>query len=125
MTPSVTYAGYPNTIDRFGGFAKFEFKPVDGLYLDALVSRYTQEDKELRYQQILTMRGTQTASGAGVAFPQGQALIRYNDFFIQKPVVTAQTHLRWDIARRSTAPAHPHRHARPRTPRRQRHPAAR
>lgn len=93
---SVIYQGYPNTIERFGGFAKIEFKPTDRFHLDALVSRYTQEDTELRLGQQLNLRGTQTVNGAANAFPQGQAFIRFNDFFIDKPLFTTQGHLRWE-----------------------------
>ena len=96
--PSVIYQGYPNTIERFGGFAKIEFEPSDTFHVDALVSRYTQEDAELRLGQQIDLRGTQTVNGDVNNFPQGQAFIRYNDFFIDKPLFTAQTHLRWEPA---------------------------
>jgi len=95
---SVIYQGYPNTIERFGGFAKIEFRPTDRLQLDAFVSRYTQEDTELRLGQQLNLRGTQTVNGDANIFPQGQAFIRFNDFFIDKPLFTTQGHLRWEPA---------------------------
>lgn len=94
--PSVIYQGYPNTIERFGGFAKLEFKPSETLFIDAFVSRYTQEDTELRLGQQINLRGTQTADGDTNEFPQGQAFIRFNDFFIDKPLFTTQSHLRWE-----------------------------
>lgn len=93
---SLLYQGYPNTIERFGGFAKLEFQPNDQLFLDFMVSRYLQEDTELRLSHQLNLRGTQTASGAdSIAFPQGQAFVRFNDFFIDKPLFTTQSHLLW------------------------------
>lgn len=93
---SVIYQGYPNTIERFGGFAKIEFQPSERVQLDALVSRYTQEDTELRLGQQLNLRGTQTVNGAANNFSQGQAFIRFNDFFIDKPLFTTQGHLKWE-----------------------------
>lgn len=95
---SVIYQGYPNTIERFGGFAKIEFQPTERFQLDALVSRYTQEDTELRLGQQLNLRGTQTVNGAANNFPQGQAFIRFNDFFIDKPLFTTQGHAKWEPA---------------------------
>lgn len=97
-TPSMLYQGYPNTIKRFGGLAKLEFKPNDTLHIEALASHYTQEDTELRLAQQLTARGTQTAASGATAFPQGQALIRFNDFFIDKPLTTFQGQARWEPA---------------------------
>lgn len=96
--PSTTYQGYPNTIERFGGFAKIEFQPSETFHIDAFVSRYTQEDTELRLGQQINLRGTQTVNGDANDFPQGQAFIRFNDFFIDKPLFTAQSHLRWEPA---------------------------
>jgi TonB-dependent receptor len=93
---SVIYQGYPNTIERFGGFAKIELQPTERFKLDALVSRFTQEDHELRYGQQLNLRGTQTVNGAANNFPQGQAFIRFNDFFIDKPLFTTQGHAKWE-----------------------------
>ena len=93
---SLLFQGYPNTIERLGGLAKLEFQPNDELFVDFMVSQYTQEDTELRLSHQLNLRGTQTASGPNtVAFPQGQAFVRFNDFFIDKPLFTAQSHLRW------------------------------
>lgn len=93
---SVIYQGYPNTLERFGGLAKLEWQPNDSLKIDGLVSRYTQNDTELRLGQQINVRGTQTVVNETTnAFPQGQAFIRFNDFFIDKPIFTAQTHLSW------------------------------
>lgn len=93
---SVLYQGYPNTIERFGGFAKVELKPGERFTLDVLVSRYTQEDTELRLSQQINLRGTQTVNGAANVSPQGQAFIRFNDFFIDKPLFTTQANIRWE-----------------------------
>ena len=95
---STIYQGYPNTIKRFGGFAKIEFRPTDRLHVDAMVSYFTQEDTELRLGQQLNLRGTQTVAGTANAFPQGQAFIRFNDFFIDKPLTTVQSNVRWEPA---------------------------
>lgn len=95
-TSSVIYQGYPNTIERFGGFLKFEYQPSDDFFIDTLFSRYTQEDTELRLGQQINLRGAQTAVDSDTnAYAQGQAFIRFNDFFIDKPIFTAQSHMRW------------------------------
>lgn len=97
-TTSVTYQGYPNTIERFGGLAKLELAPTETLFIDAMVSRYTQEDTELRLGQQINLRGTKSVSGDTVSVPQGQSFIRFNDFFIDKPVFTAQGNIRFQPA---------------------------
>lgn len=88
------YQGYPNTLKRFGGYARVEVRPSERFQLSGLLSYFTQEDTELRYSQQLNLRGTQTESNGTFRVPQGQAFIRNNDFFIDKPLFTAQGHLR-------------------------------
>ncbi len=93
---SALYQGYPNTIERFGGFVRLEWRPTPEWEVTGLVSRYTQEDRELRLGQQVTFRGAQTVvDGDTNAFPQGQGLLRFNDFFIDKPIFTAQTSVQW------------------------------
>jgi iron complex outermembrane recepter protein len=90
------YGGYPNTIDRFGGMGKIEYQPDDNLYASLLVSRYTQEDTELRHFQQLNRQGTTTQTGANsAAFTAGNAFVRFNDFFIDKPLFTVQGKAKW------------------------------
>ncbi len=91
LADNFLWSVYPNTIDRFGGFAKVEFKPDDKLYASFYAARYTQEDRELRHSQSYTPRGTLTDNGDGSAsIPSGQAFIRFNDFFIDKPLLMLQ-----------------------------------
>lgn len=91
------YAGYPNTIDRFGGLAKIEFKPDDHFFASVLVSRFTQEDHELRQLQQLNRQGTVTQTAANRAnFSAGGAFVRFNDYFIDKPILTVQGKSAWD-----------------------------
>lgn len=93
---SALFQGYPNTIERFGGFGRLEWRPTPQWEVTGLVSRYTQEDRELRLGQQNTFRGVQTAVNPTTnAFPQGQALLRFNDFFIDKPLFTAQASAKW------------------------------
>jgi iron complex outermembrane recepter protein len=90
------FGGYPNTIDRFGGLGKIEYKPDDNLYASVLVSRYTQEDTELRHFQQLNRQGTTTQTGpSSASFTAGNAFVRFNDFFIKKPLFTVQGHAEW------------------------------
>jgi iron complex outermembrane recepter protein len=89
------FGGYPNTIDRFGGLGKIEFKPDDSFYASVLVSRYTQEDTELRNFQQLNRQGTTTQSGDSASFTAGNAFVRFNDFFIDKPLLTIQGKSIW------------------------------
>lgn len=91
------YAGYPNTIDRFGGLGKFEFKPDDHFLASIMVSRFTQEDHELRDFQQLTRQGTVTQTTADSAsYTAGAAFVRFNDFQIDKPFLTVQGKSSWD-----------------------------
>jgi iron complex outermembrane recepter protein len=90
------YGGYPNTIDRFGGLGKIEYKPDDNFYASVLVARYTQEDTELRQFQQLNRQGTTTqTSPNSAAFTAGNAFVRFNDFFIDKPLFTVQAKTKW------------------------------
>lgn len=90
------YGGYPNTIDRFGGLGKIEYKPDDNFYASILVSRYTQEDTELRNFNQVNRQGTTTATGTNsAAFTAGNAFARFNDFFIEKPLFTVQGKTEW------------------------------
>jgi iron complex outermembrane recepter protein len=90
------YGGYPNTIARFGGLGKIEYKPDDRFYASLLVSRFTQEDTELRQFQQLNRQGTTTLSGPNsAAFTAGNAFVRFNDFFIDKPLFTVQAKTKW------------------------------
>lgn len=90
------YGGYPNTIERFGGLGKIEFRPTDTLEASLLVSRFTQEDTELRLFQQLTRQGTITKTGANTGrYGAGAAFVRFNDFFIDKPLFTVQGKMAW------------------------------
>jgi iron complex outermembrane recepter protein len=90
------YGGYPNTIDRFGGMGKIEYKPDENFYASVLVSRYTQEDTELRNFHQLNRQGTLTQTGTNsAAFTAGNAFVLFNDFFIDKPLFTVQAKTEW------------------------------
>ncbi len=90
------YGGYPNTIDRFGGLGKIEYKPDDNFYASVLISRHTQEDAELRNFHQLNRQGTLTQTGVNAAaFTAGNAFVLFNDFFIDKPLFTIQGNTSW------------------------------
>jgi iron complex outermembrane recepter protein len=92
------YGGYPNTINRFGGLGKIEYKPNDSLYLSLLASHFTQEDNELRQFQQLNRQGTISQPNPNTAaFTAGNAFVRFNDFFIDKPLTTFQGKGEWHV----------------------------
>ncbi|PZO07441.1 MAG: hypothetical protein DCF29_03970 [Alphaproteobacteria bacterium] len=79
------YQGYPNTVDRYGATLKLEYKPTDAFHTALTLSRYQQDDNELRLSH-------QLASTAG------QTFVRFNDFPIEKPLTVIQAQMNWSPA---------------------------
>ena len=84
-TANLLWSNYPNSVDRYGGLAKFEFRPSDAFRSSLSATYYVQEDNELRHSlQLLN-----TAGGS---------FVRFNDFPIEKPLVAGNADFAWDVA---------------------------
>jgi TonB-dependent receptor len=80
------WSNYPNTIYRYGGMVKLEWKPVDTVHTGIFLSHYRQDDNELRHSQRLRNGTGSTAS-----------FVRFNDFPLEKPLTVGQAFLDWTI----------------------------
>lgn len=91
-------AGYPNTVDRYGGTAKLEWRPDPRVQAEVSGTYFQQSDNELRHQQQLTRGTIDTARTAdGVArVATGGGFLRFNDFPLEKPLYVGQGQVRWD-----------------------------
>lgn len=90
------WSAYPNTVDRYGGQIRFDWRPNDQFEATASVVYYAQDDNELRHSQGFTRGGTTTATGAETAtVSQASGYIRINDFPIEKPLTVAQLSARY------------------------------
>ncbi len=90
------YFGYPNTIERFGGQAKVEWRPSDAFEANFLVSRFEQQDTELRNRNTFTTGGVVTPTGSNAAtFTEARSRIQFNSFFIDKPNVNVIGNATW------------------------------
>jgi iron complex outermembrane recepter protein len=78
------WSNYPNTITRYGGLLKLEFRPTDTLQSSLSLAYYRQDDNELRHSQRL-----RNQTGANASF------VRFNDFPLEKPLTVAQWNLQW------------------------------
>lgn len=98
VASGIVSAGYPNTVDRYGGTAKLEWRPDPRLRAEVSGTYFRQSDNELRHQRQLT-RGTvdtaRTANGSA-RVNTGGGFLRFNDFPIEKPLYVAQGRLKWD-----------------------------
>jgi len=101
-------SGYPNTVDRYGGTLKLEWRPVEAFRAGFSATYYVQEDNELRYNHELTLPPLPAApgpvytpapdDGLNVASATGYAL--FNDFPLEKPLTVIQADAAWDLADR-------------------------
>ncbi len=98
VASGIISAGYPNTVDRYGGTAKLEWRPDPRLRAEVSGTYFQQSDNELRHQQQLT-RGTvdtaRTADGTA-RVNTGGGFLRFNDFPLEKPLYVAQGQVKWD-----------------------------
>jgi iron complex outermembrane recepter protein len=73
------WSTYPNSVDRYGGVLKLEYRPSDAVEAGASLVYFRQDDNELRHSQRL-----RNGTGANGSF------IRFNDFPIEKPLFVGQ-----------------------------------
>lgn len=84
-TANLLWSNYPNSVDRYGGLVKLEFRPAESFHSSVSGTYYVQEDNELRHSlQLLN-----TAGGS---------FVRFNDFPIEKPLVAGVADFAWDLA---------------------------
>lgn len=97
VASGIISAGYPNTVDRYGGTAKLEWRPDPRLQMEVSGTYFQQSDNELRYQQQLTRGTVDTARTTGGSARVGTAggFLRFNDFPLEKPLYVAQGRARW------------------------------
>ena len=97
VASGIISAGYPNTVDRYGGTAKLEWRPDPRLQMDVSGTYFQQSDNELRYQQQLTRGTVDTARTTGGSARVGTAggFLRFNDFPLEKPLYVAQGRAQW------------------------------
>ncbi|MBU6319769.1 MAG: TonB-dependent receptor [Alphaproteobacteria bacterium] len=73
------WSTYPNSVDRYGGVLKFEYRPTNELEAGASLVYFRQDDNELRHSQRL--RNGTAANGS---------FVRFNDYPIEKPLFVSQ-----------------------------------
>jgi iron complex outermembrane recepter protein len=73
------WSTYPNSVDRYGGVLKLEYRPSDAVEAGVSVVYFRQDDNELRHSQRL--RNGTAANGS---------FVRFNDFPIEKPLLVTQ-----------------------------------
>lgn len=78
------WSTYPNTIKRYGGIAKLEWRPNAALEAGASMIAYKQDDNELRHSQRL-----RNGTGSNASF------VRFNDFPLEKPTVVGRLFTTW------------------------------
>ncbi|MFZ4603608.1 MAG: TonB-dependent receptor [Caulobacterales bacterium] len=95
-------SSYPNTVDRYGGTVKLDWRPTAAIEAGLTYTYYIQDDNELRHTHQLN-RGTVIAASVdptqGVARATvpatAAAFVRFNDFPIGKPMTVAQADVAW------------------------------
>ncbi|WP_439532432.1 TonB-dependent receptor [Polymorphobacter sp.] len=80
---NLLWSTYPNSVDRYGGTAKFEARPAPGLEASIAYTYFSQDDTEIRHSQQLL----NTAGGS---------FVRFNDFPIRKPLHVGQGKINYD-----------------------------
>jgi TonB-dependent receptor len=103
-------SSYPNSVDRYGGTLKLEWKPTDTLHTTLAATYYMQADNELRFNHELQLPAipatpgaayTQNATGGlNVSGAAGYTL--FNDFPIKKPLTIVQGSFAWEPAENQT-----------------------
>lgn len=90
-------AGYPNTVDRYGGTAKLEWRPDPRIQAEVSGTYFQQSDNELRHQQQLTRGAIDTAhtSDGTARVNTAGGFLRFNDFPLEKPLYLTQGKLKW------------------------------
>lgn len=78
------WSNYPNTVNRYGGTLKLEYRPGMDFQAGITTTYFIQEDRELRHSQRL-----RNGTGGAASF------VRFNDFFIDKPLFVFQTDFAW------------------------------
>jgi len=91
------FFNYPNTIERFGGTAKLEFRPNDNFDASIILSSFEQQDTELRYGEFIDIRDANIVNTGGnnFSFDGAAANAIFNAFFIDKPTTTAAVKFNW------------------------------
>jgi TonB-dependent receptor len=95
-------SSYPNTVDRYGGTAKLEWRPTPEIETALSYTYYIQDDNELRLTHQLN-RGALVAGSADAAAQTARftvpattaAFVRFNDFPIGKPLTVVQADYAW------------------------------
>ncbi|GEM_PF-5150970 len=79
---------YDNVIERFGGFGKLEFKPVDNLYMSVSTNYYKKTDDEVRMENRFRDFDFDeaTVSNRGGSFNGSRVQLAYDLFIIEHRV---------------------------------------
>ena len=104
VSSSHLWQGYPNTVDRYGGTVKLEWRPNDTFKTHVSGTYYIQADNELRLSHQLT-RGTvdlARTSGTSARVSTAGGFVRFNDFPIDKPLTAVQAGFEWQPTNRQT-----------------------
>lgn len=93
------WSSYPNSVDRYGGTLKLEWRPSETLKTALTTTYYIQADNELRHSHQLT-RGTVSTdtaltSGNKARVTTAGGFVRFNDFPIDKPLTIVQASADW------------------------------
>lgn len=97
------WSSYPNTVDRYGGQVRLDWRPNDRFDATASYVYYAQDDNELRHSQAFARAGVTTVTGTQTAsVSQASGYIRINDFPIKKPLTVAQVSARYRPDERNT-----------------------
>jgi len=80
---NLLWSNYPNSVDRYGGTAKLEYRPSETFDSALTATYFMQDDNELRHSQQLQ----NTAGGS---------FVRFNDFPIEKPFLAVQAAANWN-----------------------------
>lgn len=102
VASSLLWNNYPNTVDRYGGTAKLEWKPSDALHLALTGTYFAQDDNELRLSHQLTRGAVNAAatSGDSARVDTAGGFVRFNDFPLEKPLTAVQGSVDWAPADR-------------------------
>ncbi|MDC7677806.1 TonB-dependent receptor [Asticcacaulis machinosus] len=93
------WSSYPNTVDRYGGTLKLEWRPMETLTTALTSTYYIQADQELRHSHQLTRGAVSTdpalTSGNKARVTTAGGFVRFNDFPIDKPLTIVQGSADW------------------------------
>lgn len=105
VTTQHLWSSYPNSVDRYGGTVKLEWRPTRNLETALSVTHYVQVDNELRHSHQLTRGTIVSATGDTARVSTAGGFVRFNDFPIEKPLTSVQLTADWEPSERQTLKA--------------------